>query len=291
VTTLSIRVRESRVELPCTDDHRLVIELPATPLKVDRGTVVFPWLAGATEHLMLKVYGEMGVFNWLRKQVVGYRARREFRVLARLREVGIACCEPMFWGTGRSPAYGLFEVVATREIPGAGTLAERMADLAADTRKEIIGRVFEALARIHRAGVFHGAFYLTNVLLGSDPAGASMPWLVDLEKSVCFAGDIRGSRMADYDLLCAVSSTFIVMGSGYARGALQRYGLDETEIARVFDVVRQSRSSKFNRYRRRAEFMARGVVSRLSARARIPHRRPKYASYRVARDGVEPPTP
>jgi hypothetical protein len=267
VTALSIRVRESRLRLPCTDDRRLAIEVPARPLKVDRGTVVFPWAAGGSERLILKVYGEMGVFNWLRKQVVGYRARREFRTLARLRHLGIACCEPMFWGTGRSPVLGLFEVVATREIPGARTLAEDMPTLAPETRAEMIGRVFEALAQVHRAGIFHGAFYLTNVLVGSDPATATMPWLVDLEKSVRFAPDIRGSRMADFDLVCAINSTFTVMGGGYARGALERYGLDEPEIARVFDLARRSRSSKFNRYRRRAEFIARGVVSRLSAGA------------------------
>jgi serine/threonine-protein kinase RIO1 len=265
VTALAIQVRESRVHLPYTAGHRLVVEVPVKPLKVDRGTVVFPWLAGAAEHLMLKIYGEMGVFNWLRKQVVGYRARREFQTLDRLRSVGIPCCEPMFWGTGRSPVHGLFEMVATREIPGAQTMAERMPSLTPEARAEILGRVYEALARMHHAGIFHGAFYLTNVLLGSDPATANVPWLVDLEKSVSFAGDIRGSRMADFDLLCAVSSTFNVMGGGYARGALERYGLDEPEIARVFDIVRRSRSSKFNRYRRRAEFIARGVVSRLGA--------------------------
>jgi hypothetical protein len=262
MTALAIRVRESRLELPHADagrPGRLVVEVPREPLKADRGTVIFPWLVGTADPLIVKLYGRMGVFNWLRKQVVGYRAHREFHTLERLRNAGIACCEPMFWGTGRAPAHGLFEVIATREIPGAATLADRMPDLVPETRAETLGKVFAALAAMHREGVFHGVPYLTNVLVGSDP---TTPWLADLEKSVCFAADIRGSRMADYDLLCAVSSVFIVLGGGYARAALERYGLDEAGIARVFAAVELTPSSKFGRYRRRAEFLARGVVSR-----------------------------
>jgi hypothetical protein len=266
MTSLVIRVRESRLLLPPAEGHRLVVEVPPDPLKVDRGTLIFPSLAETAERLMLKVYGQMGTGNWLRKQVVGYRAGREFRTLDRLRRAGIPCCEPMFWGTGRSREHGLFEVVATREIPDAGSLAERSPDLSTDTRAAVLGSVFEILCRMHRTGVFHGACFLTNVLLSAHPAAAGVPWIIDLEKSVCFDMDIRGTRMAEYDLLCAVASTFIVMGAGYARGALERYGLGEAAIARVFSAVNRSPSSKFFRYRLRAEFLARGVVSRLRAR-------------------------
>jgi hypothetical protein len=265
VTALTIRVGDSRLELPYVGAGRaarLVVAIPSARLKADRGTVIFPWLVGTADRLVVKVYGEMGVFNWLRKQVVGYRARREFHTLEQLRTAGISCCEPMFWGTGRSPVHGLFEVIATREIPGASTLAERMPGLPPGTRAEILGRFFEALACMHRQGVFHGVAYLTNVLVAADPATATVPWLVDLEKSIVFDRDIRGSRMADYDLLCAVSSTFIVLGNGYARAALERYGLDRAAMARVFAAVERTRSSKFGRYRRRAEFLARGVLSR-----------------------------
>lgn len=268
MTTLAIRVRESRVALATTEPGRLVVEVPREPLKADRGTVVFPWVAGTTDRMVLKVYGDMGFLNWMRKQVVGYRARREFRALQRLRDAGIACCEPMFWGTGRSPEHGLFEVVATREIPNAATLAQRMPTLAAATRGELLGRLFEALGRTHRAGVFHGAFFLANVLVGSDAAIAGVPWLIDLEKSICFGTDIRGTRMADYDLLDGLNSTFFVMGSGYARGALERYGLDQGAVARVFAALERTKSSKFGRYRRRAEFLARGILSRLAAELR-----------------------
>jgi hypothetical protein len=264
VTSLAIRVRESRVDLPSVPGGSadgLLVEVPAEPIKVDRGTVVFAWPTGSEARMILKVYGRMGVFNWLRKQVVGYRARREFRALARLRAAGIDCCEPLLWGIGRSAEHGLFEVLATREIPGAAPVTERAARLGSAERGEVLGRVFEQLARVHQAGFYHGAPYLSNVLLPIGPESGGIV-LLDLEKSVYFARDIRGSKMARFDLLNLVNSTLGCMGTGYAPGALARYGLAPEEIARVFAAVRGFRSSKFQRYRRRAEFIARGALSR-----------------------------
>jgi hypothetical protein len=89
-----------------------------------------------------------------------------------------------------------------------------------------------------------------------------VPRIIDLEKSVVFRSDIRGTRMADYDLLCAVTSTFLVVGGGYARRALERYGLDEAAMARVFAAVERTRWSKAGRYRLRFEFLTRGLTSR-----------------------------
>jgi tRNA A-37 threonylcarbamoyl transferase component Bud32 len=261
MSALPVRVREARLDLPYdgTARGRVVLDVPERPMKVDRGTVIFRWCVRETDSLIVKLYGEMGVFNWLRKQVVGYRARREFRTLWRLRDAGVDCCEPMFWATGRSDEHGLCEIVGTREIPDAVTLSEQLPQLEPEARAETLGRLFESLARMHRAGVWHGAFFLTNVLLGSERRA---PRIIDLEKSVVFRSDIRGTRMADYDLLCVVTSTFMVVGGGYARRALERYGLDEAGMARVFAAVEGMRWSKAGRYRLRFEFLTRGLASR-----------------------------
>jgi hypothetical protein len=265
VTSLRIRVRESRVDLrpiPGARPGILVANVPARPIKADRGTVVFAWPPGGDRRMILKVYGEMGALNWLRKQVVGYRAWREFRTLALLRAASVDCCEPLLWGTGHSPEYGLFEVLATREIPCATTLQQQAASLAPAERAEMFARVFEQLACTHQAGVYHGAPYLSNVLLSTARVSASGIVMVDLEKSVCYARDIRGSRMASFDLLNLVNATEVCVGTRYARAGLVRYGLEDTTIERVLSAAAAYRSSKFQRYRRRAEFLARGVLSR-----------------------------
>jgi hypothetical protein len=128
--------------------------------------------------------------------------------------------------------------------------------------------------------VFHGAVSLTNVLLGDDPATMDVPWLVDLEKSIRYRSNIRGSRMAEFDLVCAVRSIFQMVRNSDVRGALARYGLDDGEIAQVFAAVKRTRSSKFGRYRRRAEFLARGVVSRLASGATLEPLRSPNATKR-----------
>jgi hypothetical protein len=265
VSSLRIRIRASRTDLSTVPGWRrgtLVVDVPAHPIKEDRGTVVFSWPPDGDGRQILKVYGEMGTFNWMRKLVVGYRARREFSTLAVLRAAAVDCCEPLYWGTGRSSERGRFEMIATREVPRAVTLAARAASLAPDERAEVLGRVAEQLARAHAAGVYHGAPFLTNVLVCAAGASASGIIWVDLEKSICFARDIRGSRMAVFDLVNLVNSTFKFMGAGHARAALGRYGLADAEMQRVFAAIDAFRSSKLQRRRRRVEYLVRGVVSR-----------------------------
>jgi hypothetical protein len=246
----------------------LVVDVPAHPIKEDRGTVVFPWPPDGDGRQILKVYGEMGTFNWMRKLVVGYRARREFSTLAVLRAAAVDCCEPLYWGTGRSPEHGRFEMIATREVPRTVTLAGRAASLAPAERAEVLGRAAEQLARAHAAGVYHGAPFLTNVLVCAAGTSTSGIMWVDLEKSICFARDIRGSRMAVFDLVNLVNSIYKFMGTGHARAALGRYGLVDAEAQRVFAAVEAFHSSKIQRRRRRIEYLVRGAVSRIRRRRR-----------------------
>jgi hypothetical protein len=265
VSSLRIRVRESRIDLPSIPGGLpggLVVDVPAEPIKADRGTVVFAWPAEGGRRMILKVYGQMGALNWLRKQVVGYRARREFRTLALLRAASLDCCDPLLWGTGRSREHGLFEVLATREIASAVTLQQHAPSLTPEERADVLARVFEQLARMHQAGVYHGAPYLSNVLMSSDRVSSSDIAMVDLEKSVRYARDIRGSRMASFDLVNLVNAIRVRLGGDYARAGLVHYGLDDAASERVFAAAAAYRSSKFQRYRRRAEFLARGVLSR-----------------------------
>jgi hypothetical protein len=273
---LFIRVRESRVDLdavPGAVEAGLMVVVPEEPIKADRGTVVFPWPPQGEQRMIVKVYGQMGVLNWVRKQFVGYRARREFHTLALLRAAGVDCCEPLFWGTGHSRELGLFEVLATREVAGAVTLQQCAASLTPEERARAFEHVFEQLARVHRAGVYHGAPFPSNVLLAGGRASPNAIVLVDLEKSVRYGRDIRGSRMATRDLVDLVQATGACAGKGYARAGSVRYGLDDAAIARVLARARGYRSSKFRRYRGRAEFLARGVLSRTlhgRVEARVP---------------------
>jgi len=269
VSRLHIPVRESHLalsSLPGGSPGWLVVEVPPDPLKDEYDTLIFPWPPEGESRLILKIYRRIGILHWMRKHIVGFRARREFRTLGVLRAASIDCCEAMFWGIGHSPEHGRFEVLATREIPGAVTLEEIARSLAPRERAELVARLFEQLARMHRRGVYHGAPYLANVLVTLGEGSSRRFFILDLEKSICFSRDIRGSRMASFDLLNIVNSTRRYVGKIGVRAALAQYGLEAAEIQRVLDAVTAYRSSKFQRYRRRAEFLARGVLSRVLMR-------------------------
>jgi tRNA A-37 threonylcarbamoyl transferase component Bud32 len=257
VSRLRIAVREWR-DAPPRD---LTVDVPAVLMKDEPGTIVFPWAVGETR-LVLKVYRRWNLVHWLRKRLTGFRVRREFRALALLHEAGLPCVDPVFWGIGWAPDHGRFEVLATREVPAAHCLSDTLTDQAPAARRDVLGRLFESFARLHQSGVYHGAPFLANVLESSVDGAPPTICLLDFEKSVCFGRDIRGTRMATFDLLNLVRSARGRAGKKDTREALSHYGLDEAGIARIFAAADAYRSSKFQRYRRRVEFLVRGALTR-----------------------------
>jgi tRNA A-37 threonylcarbamoyl transferase component Bud32 len=256
-------------EWPTESAGALFVDVPAELIKDEPGTVVFPWPAGGSRRLVLKVYRRWNLAHWSRKRLTGFRVRREFRALTRLREAGVECVDPVFWGIGWSPDHGRFEVLATREVPAAHRLCDALAGQARAVRRDVLGRLFETLARTHQSGVYHGAPFLGNVLVSAVDASAPAICLLDFEKSVSFGRDIRGTRMATFDLVNLVRSVRSRAGKDDARVALCRYGLDEAEVARVFVLSESYRSSKFQRHRRRAEFVVRAWLTRPRTVARV----------------------
>lgn len=243
------------------------MEVPQDLIKEEPDTLIYAWPLEGEARLILKVYRRVGILHWMRKRLVGFRARREFHALGALQAASVDCCEPLFWGIGRCPEHGRFEFLGTREIPGAVTLQETMPRLAPRERAEVLEQLYEKVARMHHRGVYWGAPFLGNVLVSPRDGWSGRVMIVDLEKSVRFPGDIRGSRMALFDLINLVTTTRRYAGQVKVRQALVRYGLAVDEIRRVLAAADAFRSTKFQRYRRRAEFLARGVLTRTLASA------------------------
>jgi len=272
VSRLRILVRERRGESPAGSAVELTVDVPGDPIKDEPGTVVFRWPPTGESRLMLKVYRRWNIVHWMRKRLTGFRVRREFRALVLLREAGVECVDPVFWGIGWAPDQGRFEVLATREVAAAGRLSEAVAAQPREVRREVLGRLFESVARMHRAGVYHGAPFLGNVLASATNGAPPPLCILDLEKSVCFGRDIRGTRMAEFDLVNLVRSIRTRVGRADARAALQHYGLDEIGVDGIGAAADAYRSSKFQRSRRHVEFLVRGWLTRRRGGAsRPPH--------------------
>jgi hypothetical protein len=115
---------------------------------------------------------------------------------------------------------------------------------------------------MHEHGIYWGAPDLGNVLVSRRRGWSDQVFIIDLEKSVRFPRDIRGTRMAYFDLVNLVQSTRLKASGARVRSCLERYGLTANETPRVLAAANAYQSTKFRRYRRRAEFLARGVVTR-----------------------------
>ncbi|SDD12490.1 3-deoxy-D-manno-octulosonic acid kinase [Aquimonas voraii] len=109
----------------------------------------------------------------------GNRAFREFRLLAKLRDLGLPVPAPLAAGYARAGLFYRADLM-TLAIPESRTLAQWLADgEAASFDWSGLGRL---LARFHAAGAFHADLNAHNVM--RDGAGAL--WLIDFDR-----GDLR----------------------------------------------------------------------------------------------------
>lgn len=103
------------------------------------------------------------------------RSFREFRLLMELHEAGLPVPAPLMARYRRHGITYRADLV-TRQIPGARTLAERLATGELDAA--MAARVGRTLAGFHARGVWHADLNAHNLLV--DPAGKV--WLIDFDR-------------------------------------------------------------------------------------------------------------
>lgn len=104
------------------------------------------------------------------------RSFREFRLLLDLHRRGLPVPEPVA-ARYRRAGLGYRAVLLTRLIPGARTLAQALAEQA-DPGAQLTP-VADAIADLHRAGVWHADLNAANVLVDAD----GRVWLVDFDRA------------------------------------------------------------------------------------------------------------
>ncbi|WP_386071040.1 3-deoxy-D-manno-octulosonic acid kinase [Tahibacter sp. UC22_41] len=121
------------------------------------------------------------------------RPFREFRLLQRLRALGLPVPQPLGARYQRfNPLFYRADLL-TRQIPAAETLTQRLAEGRIDAAA--MRRVGATIARFHAAGAFHADLNAHNVLFGeashAAAAGAdgSAVYLIDFDR-----GELRPSR-------------------------------------------------------------------------------------------------
>jgi 3-deoxy-D-manno-octulosonic acid kinase len=102
------------------------------------------------------------------------RGFAEFRLLAALRERGLAVPEPIAARYQRSGAHYRADLI-TRRIEGVATLAELLAQGRVDML--VMSRLGSAIAKFHTNGAYHADLNAHNVLVDPDTV-----WLIDFDR-------------------------------------------------------------------------------------------------------------
>ncbi len=103
------------------------------------------------------------------------RAFREFRLLAELHDAGLPVPAPIMARYVRKGMSYRADLI-TRQIPGAQTLSDQLAERHLDAA--LATRVGRTLARFHSLGIWHADLNANNILL--DAAGKV--WLLDFDR-------------------------------------------------------------------------------------------------------------
>jgi hypothetical protein len=175
-----------------------LLDLPwATPLATwtDR-RLVAPRQPGVHRHVV-RFVSEGGAL-WVVKELPERLARREYRLLRRLADLGIPAVTPLGVVVERGP--DLDAVLVTRYLDYSTTYRALFGSpRSLHPADQLIDALVELLVRLHLSGFFWGDCSLSNTLFRLD-AGALAAYLVDAETSQLHPSLTDGQRAEDVDL-------------------------------------------------------------------------------------------
>jgi tRNA A-37 threonylcarbamoyl transferase component Bud32 len=172
-------------------------------LAVDNEALIWRKRLADNTAAIIKLYHHRGAISWVREHLFQFRVEREFLTLNHLHHNGIACSKPLFWTKGKLPHYGgRFEALATEEIPNAVSLLEYI-------NTPVVDREFQTMLvecgilvrKMHACGVYHGALYSRNILIGGLDRITPHAYIIDTPKAIVYPFDLTATRLAEIDLM------------------------------------------------------------------------------------------
>lgn len=241
-----------RVEL-CPARGELIKDEPTTLIWRER-------LADGRQ-VVVKLY-RRGLAVWCRSLTTGFRVQHEFDGLGQLEKLGVPCSVPLFWGHGRFGGYGWGEVLVTEWVAHSQSLRDLLATRSGVSRFLDLSPLFADLARMHRVGLHHGMLRTRNILVKTYPERPVFVF-IDMPRSHHFLRDIRGMRMAHYDLMSLCQGLLPYYSEDQVLLWLSAYGIPESEKADHLVRFKRFRSTSFVRRVWGAEFNVRNGMAKL----------------------------
>jgi Domain of unknown function (DUF4032)/Lipopolysaccharide kinase (Kdo/WaaP) family len=209
-----------------------LLDLPwAAPLATwTDARLVEPRQPGVHRHVV-RFVSEGGAL-WVVKELPERLARREYRLLRRLADLGIPAVTPLGVVVERGP--DLEAVLVTRYLDYSTTYRALFGSpRSLHPADQLIDALVELLVRLHLSGFFWGDCSLSNTLFRLD-AGALAAYLVDAETSELHPALTDGQRAADVDLAFehVAGEMLDLDASGTLRPGLDPVGLAEDMVAR-----------------------------------------------------------
>jgi hypothetical protein len=118
------------------------------------------------------------------------------------------------------------------------------------------------MARMHRAGLHHGMLKTRNILVKNYPERPVFVF-IDMPRSHHFLRDIRGTRMAHYDLMSLCQGLLPYFSEDQVLLWLSAYGIPESETVDRLAHLKRFRSTSFVRRVWGAEFNVRNGMTKL----------------------------
>jgi hypothetical protein len=210
---------------------------------------------------VVKLY-RRGLAVWCRSLTTGFRAQHEFDGLSQLEKLGIPCSVPLFWGQGHFGWYGWGEILVTEWVGQSQSLRDLLV-----TRSEVSGSLdlsplFADMARMHRVGLHHGMLRIRNILVKNYPERPVFVF-IDMPRFHRFPWDIRGTRMARFDLMSLCQGLLPHFSEDQVLSWLSAYGIPEFEKMDHLVRLKRFQSTSFLRRVSGAEFNVRIAMAKL----------------------------
>ncbi len=223
-------------------------------------TLIWREVLANGQQAVVKLY-RRGLTAWCRSLAYGFRVQHEFNGLSLLEKLGIPCSLPLFWCHGHFGLYGWGEILVTEWVAQSQPLRSLLVTRSEASRFLDLSPLFADMARMHSLGLHHGMLRTRNILVKNYPEGPVFVF-IDMPRFHHFLRDIRGTRMARYDLMFLCQGLLPYFREDQVMLWLSAYGIPESEKIDLLVRLKRFRSTRFLRRVLGAEFNVRIVMTK-----------------------------
>ncbi len=223
-------------------------------------TLIWREVLADKKQTVVKLY-RRGLTVWCRSLVTGFRVQREFNGLSLLEKLEIPCSVPLFWGHGHFGLYGWGEILVTEWVAQSQSLKDLLVTQSEVSRFLDLSPLFENMARMHAVGLHHGMLKTRNILVKNYPERPVFVF-IDMPRFHRFPRDIRGTRMAYYDLMSLCQGVLPHFPEDQVLLWLSAYGIPESEKIDLLVQLKRFQSTGFLRRVLGAEFNVRIAMAK-----------------------------